>query len=562
MEELYAGRLRWDLLHPFPSQDSRERAAGDAAVEEVVRLLDTHIDPEELDATGRLPDGFVAELAAAGLLRLGSGPDVGGWGLSPLNIFRAISAAAGHSTAVALIMAIDNAIGISAYQRGMAPGPLRDLLRDSVRRGAPSCTADTEPHGAANRARFTTATPVDGGAAYILRGEKVFVGNAPIADVIAVVATEGEQRRMFFVDRDTPGLTVHASHEFMGIKGFPNGALSLDDVRVPRERLLVEDAYDVRITAGFARVANVGRVYLIAAPSLAFARLSLRWSADFLGRRTIDGRGLGEYPQIQRLLSLSAADTFAIDALCEWTLALAPPGSRVNTAFEQLAAKNITSVTCWRILDRTMSLLAAEGFETAASKERRGAPPIPLERVLRDARGLRISGGVDFHLDYWAGRLVFDGYYRDVDGSPPPDEDEPVGLDETLLTPRVAAHARFATRQARALARRCADLRRAYPDMTDLLERQRVVTTVNQVVNEILTMSVVIARTAGDPGAADLADVYCTEAAHRLGGLWQVLDEDGQQPPYAEVSARWLAGERPPALTRDLPVGGSAGARH
>ena len=35
---------------------------------------------------------------------------------------------------------------------------------------------------------------------------------------------------------------------------------------------------------------------------------------------------------------------------------------------EQSAAKNITSVACWRVVDRTMSLLAAEGLETARSK--------------------------------------------------------------------------------------------------------------------------------------------------------------------------------------------------
>src|SRR5690606_16706160 len=154
----------------------------------------------------------------------------------------------------------------------------------------------------------------------------------------------------------------------------------------------------------------LGRMYLIAAPSLAIGRLCLHWSRDFVNRRYVDGRNLGGYDEIQRMVAASLAEVFAMEAVTAWSL-LGEGAPRLNVKFEQNAAKNIASVTCWRVAERTMSLLAGEGFETAASKARRGAAPLPLERFYRDARNLRISGAVDFQMDNWTARLFIFSYY-------------------------------------------------------------------------------------------------------------------------------------------------------
>ncbi|WP_050373136.1 acyl-CoA dehydrogenase family protein [Streptomyces acidiscabies] len=561
LEELYAGKLRWDLLDPFPVQDAADRADGDRALTEITRFMAEWIDPDDLDATRELPPGFLKEIRERGLAKLGADPAVGGRGLSPRNIFRVIDAVAGRSLAVALILAIDNAIGISAYLPHLPQGPLRDFVRDRVARGSLSCTADTEPQGAANTSRRTVAVPVDDGDAFLITGEKVFVGNAPVADVVIISATvtqdDGtEARRLFFVDTDTPGLTVHAEHEFMGLKGFPNGGFTFDGMRVPRAQMLTEPAYSGRMTPTSTLATLLGRNYLIAAPSLAFARLGTAWSRDFAARRSVDGRPLAGYDEIQRLLAATAADTFAVDTLTSWTMLRPGPDGPVNTAFEQLAVKNISSLAAWRVLDRTMSLLAAEGFETGPSKGRRGAAPVPLERAVRDARGLRISGGVDFQLDFWAGRTILPTYYPEPQTAH--DLDAPVdltGLDTDRLDDRCAEHARYATVQAKELARFLLRLREQHATSEELLARERIVISVNRIVNEILTMAVVLARAAalaqdGDTSARDLADVFCTDARRRVTDAWTAARhaENGEEPDHAAVAARLTDPSRPPGV--------------
>ncbi|MDX3696408.1 acyl-CoA dehydrogenase [Streptomyces europaeiscabiei] len=563
LEELYTGKLRWDLLDPFPAQDAEDRAAGDRVLAEITRFMTEWIDPESVDAGAELPPGFLQKLRKRGLCKLGAGSEVGGWGLSPRNVFRVISEVAGRSLAVALILAIDNAIGISAYLPHLPEGPLRDFVRERVVRGSLSCTADTEPHGAANTSRRTVAVPTDDGEAYLITGQKVFVGNAPVADVVIISATVTEDgteaRRLFFVDTDTPGLKVHAEHEFMGLKGFPNGGFTFDGMRVPRAQMLTEPAYSGRMTATSTLATLLGRNYLIAAPSLAFARLGTAWATDFAARRSVDGRVLGEYDEVQRLLASIAADTFAIDTLTTWTMVQPDLDGPVNTAFEQLAVKNISSVAAWRVLDRTMSLLAAEGFETGPSKARRGAVPVPLERAVRDARGLRISGGVDFQLDFWAGRTILPTYYPEP--RPAADLDAPVdlnGLRTGKLSERNTEHARYATRQAKDLARFLLRLRERHASAEELLARERIVISVNQIVNEILTMAVVLARAAtlaesGHASGQDLADVFCADARRRIADSWAAAGhaESGDEPDHTAVSALLTDATLPPGVFHD-----------
>lgn len=565
-EHLFVGRLRWDLIHPFPAQPEPDRRAGDKAVREVVDFLTGWVDPHAVDAAAQLPPGLIEAFKKHGYLKLAAPAELGGRQLSPYNVFRVVEGAASWSLAAALVIAIDNAIGVSGFLPAVPPGPVRDFVAARVAASAASGLSDSEPEGASNQARSLTAVPVDDGAAYLLTGEKVFTGNGLIADVLTVTATVVENglptRRLFFVDTRAEGVTVRTRHEFMGIRGFPIASIGFTGVRVPREQMLAEPNSEVRLTPRASLVLLLGRLYLIAAPSLAFAKLSVAWTREFLRHRRIDGRPLGEYDEIQRAVATGLAETFAIETVAAWSLLADQVQPARNTAFEQLLAKNITSVIGWRVVDRAMSLLGAEGFETAVSKARRGAPPLAVERLFRDCRGLRISGGVDFQLDYFAGRLIFSSYYPD---RPAPADTAPSGTDlagndlaglDRALSPRNVTHARFLSGQAGELAEHCHHLRDRFPLLADLLAEERVVILTNQVLNEIVTAALTLSRAAalaaaGHQDAQDLADVYCTQARHRLADLWHQLRTVAEGPDHAGLSDAWLRGDGTRYLTDD-----------
>src|SRR6202035_2645719 len=172
--------------------------------------------------------------------------------------------------------------GPGSYLPVVPDGRLRDTITARVAAGLVSGSADTETSGAANHKRNTTAVPIEGGSAYLINGEKVFIGNGPLAglmDVAATVVTDGvEQVRLFFVDTDTPGFEVVSHQTFLGLHGAPIGALRLRDVRVPAERLLPASTDEWRYAPELARLATLARTLTIASPSLAIARLCLVWS--------------------------------------------------------------------------------------------------------------------------------------------------------------------------------------------------------------------------------------------------------------------------------------------
>nr|AKA59502.1 acyl-CoA dehydrogenase [uncultured bacterium NM_1663] len=556
---LYRGSVDWDLVAPFPSQSSADAEEGDRVREELVDLLRRSVDPTAVDVRRQLPEGLVEELKQKGFFKLQAPADIEGLALSDMNAFRIIQTAASWSVPVALTMAIENTVGLSPFLPALPP-QLREAMRRHVIDGAVSGSADTEPTGAANKRRTTTATPAGDGRGYLLRGEKIHIGNAPLAEVLSVSASllEGqfEPVRLFFVETDRPGFELRSWHEFMGVKGFPNGSLTLDDVYVERERMLVEESDRVeampeldRLTPELNRLLFVGRMHLIAAPSLAIAKLCAEWSRNFCRRRKVDGRSLGEYEWIQRIVAVTLAEVFAIESICRWCLLAGDSrsggGPRRDATLEQNAAKNITSVTAWRTVDRTMSLLAGEGYETAQSKARRGAPPLPLERHFRDARNFRISGGVDFQLDNWTGSIAILPLYYAGDDRPPGGGSGYAPLRD--LSPRNAEHQSFIDEHVAELSAACRDLVRRYPDPAELYARERFPITVSRLADELLSMSLVLARTSSSAGSSGdhvqgLADIFCSEARRRVRCLWEEL-HDPSPPSHDGVAGAWLAGD-------------------
>ena len=400
--------------------------------------------------------------------------------------------------------------------------------------------AATEPAGQNNTWPALTAKPTADGTTYLLHGEKLFTGNGTVAQLLAVSATidDGGPRRVgvCFVDTAAAGFTVRAGLRFMGSVGLPNAALGFAAVPVPAEHVLIGEPDQPRLPPLIGAVALLSALYFTSAPASAVARQCARWSREFINRRRIDGRPLGGYGEVQRLTAGILAGVYAIDSVVRSCLL---GQGLTDRAFERLLAKNICAGTAWRIVDRTVSLMGGEGFETEQSKRERGADPRPVERLFRDARGLRVAGNIDFRLDFAAGSRLID----EVGAAAGVDRD----TDPGRLSTGNAAHLRTLDREVRRLAETCRRLagRRA----TSAGSRDgHAVTLTGRLAGELFTVSAVLWRThhdaAQDDGAGqELAHGYCVDAWHRVADLWRRLDH-ADTGHAADISRRWLADNR------------------
>lgn len=509
LDELYSGRIRWDLIHPFPVPAPAMRAAvGDA-----VRLVD---DLEISQSDEPPPRRVLAQVAGRGFTKAGLGHEVGGLGLSPWGVLRVVMAILTRNFSAGMVVAAENAFGLSALLPRLPPGPLHAIVSERIRAGAFSGMADTEPHGGANLGRRTTGIESGSGRDLVLSGEKLVVSNAPIADVLLVSATIAGRRRLLVVDADSPGVLI-TEQRFMGLAGFPIGRVVLQRVVVPRERQVPgRDEPGAQITAEATEMVRTGKVYFTAAPSLVLARRLLGWAAEYIAARSVDGRGLAEFDETSRRLAESAADVYALEAAMDWALLTSGTVPGARAWIERSALKNTASALAGRVAERLFPLLAGEGYETAASKAARGAQrQVAAERAIRDLLAFRIAGGVDFQIDdVFAKSFILPRYEKQDSDC---DDDAP-------LTAKIPAafteQASFLTDRARKFACLCREVVRECGGHVPGHDRQRRPILLNQLATELMTASLVIARAArlSEP-AADLAEIYLDGASRRIDGL-------------------------------------------
>jgi alkylation response protein AidB-like acyl-CoA dehydrogenase len=97
--------------------------------------------------------------------------------------------------------------------------------------------AMTEPESGSDAFSMRTRVERRSGH-YVLNGTKLYITNAPVADVVLVFAAHPGQPRLagisaFLVEKGTPGFTVSRSLDKMGLRTSPMGEIVLEDCRVP-----------------------------------------------------------------------------------------------------------------------------------------------------------------------------------------------------------------------------------------------------------------------------------------------------------------------------------------
>jgi len=133
--------------------------------------------------------------------------------------------------------------GTSAQQRAFLPGLVSgDLI------GVHAMTeADSGSDAFSMRTRAERR-----GDHYVLNGSKLYITNAPVADVVIVFATIKPGSGLsgacaFLVTKGTSGFTVSRSLDKMGLRTSPMGEIILTDCEVPAENLLGKEGAGMAI---------------------------------------------------------------------------------------------------------------------------------------------------------------------------------------------------------------------------------------------------------------------------------------------------------------------------
>jgi glutaryl-CoA dehydrogenase len=159
------------------------------------------------------------------------------------------------------------------------------------------CFGLTEPdHGSDPGSMITRADKVAGG--YRLNGAKMWITNAPIADIAVVWAKLDDVIRGFIVERGAAGLSTPKIEGKLSLRASTTGEIVLNDVFVPEESLLP----DAQGLAGPFGCLNRAR-YGIAWGSLGAAAFCWHQARQYVLDRKQFGRPLAANQLIQKKLA-------------------------------------------------------------------------------------------------------------------------------------------------------------------------------------------------------------------------------------------------------------------
>lgn len=164
------------------------------------------------------------------------------------------------------------------------------------------CFGLTEPdHGSDPASMATRARP--DGTDWVLTGTKMWITNAPLADLAVVWARTDEGVRGFLVPLDSPGVTTREIRHKMSLRASSTGELVLDGVRLPAQARLPE-ATGLKAPLSCLTEARFGIVW----GALGAARDCLRVALDYAVNRTQFGRPIAGFQLTQAKLADMAVE--------------------------------------------------------------------------------------------------------------------------------------------------------------------------------------------------------------------------------------------------------------
>ena len=240
--------------------------------------------------------------------------------------------------------------------------------------------AVTEP-GAGSDVNSIQASAKQNGDTFILNGNKTFITNAPIADVLIVyVKTDTAAPNNisgFILERGMPGVSLSKPMDKFGMEGSPTGDIFMDNVKVPKSLLLGKMGEGFRqITAGF----NHERMY--AAPAAAtIMRHCLETAMKYAAQRQAFGKSIIEFQAIQLKIARIYAQMIMTEAAVNQLFhsPMDTPDFHLKVSAVKIFSTQWAVEAC---LD-TMQILGGLGYTRDCD----------IERFMRDAKLFEIGGG-------------------------------------------------------------------------------------------------------------------------------------------------------------------------
>jgi alkylation response protein AidB-like acyl-CoA dehydrogenase len=385
---LFFGHFNAPLLFPYPVFPPGEQAEVDRLVRDVRTFCEEHIDAAAIDRDAEIPQSVIDGLGQLGVMGLTAPKEYGGRGLSQAANGKVMEVIGGHDAGVAVFVNAHHSIGIRALLLFGTEEQKKKWLPKMVTGEYLAAFALTEREAGSDAANVqTTATPSPDGKTFILNGEKRYITNGGIAQVLTVMArtpVEGSNETKvtaFLVTPDMPGFEVlEARMPKCGIRGTATGRMRFRDMPVPRENVLGQVGKGLRIAL---TVLDFGRT-TFGASCTGVAKVCLKAAVKHAKKRVQFKQTLSEFELVKKKIAYMAACAFAMEATTAECASFIDRGFD-DYMLETAMLKVWSTDALWQIVNDTIQIYGGQAYFTDE----------PYERMMRDARINMIGEGAN-----------------------------------------------------------------------------------------------------------------------------------------------------------------------
>lgn len=340
----------------------------------------------ERDEHQKFPLEQVKKLASLGFMGMMVDPAYGGAGMDTISYVLAMEEISKVDASTSVCMSVNNSLvcyGLEAFgteeQKQKYLTHLARGIKDNELYIGAFLLSEPE---AGSDATSQQTTAEDKGDYYLLNGTKNWITNGSSASVYLVIAQTDPAKgskgiNVLIVEKNSPGVTVAAKENKLGIRGSDTHSILFNDVRVPKENRIGADGFGFT----FAMKTLAGGRIGIAAQALGIASGAYELALAYSKQRKAFGKEIMHHQAIQFKLADMATRIEAARLLC--MKAAWEKDNQMDYTLSSSMAKVTASETAMWVTIEAVQVHGGYGF----------VKEYHVERLMRDAKITQIYEG-------------------------------------------------------------------------------------------------------------------------------------------------------------------------
>lgn len=335
----------------------------------------------ERDEHQKFPAEQIKKLGELGFLGMMVSPKYGGAGLDTISYVLAMEEISKVDASASVVMSVNNSLvcwGLETFgteeqkQKYLVPLAKGEIIGAFLL---------SEPE-AGSDATSQRTTAEDKGDHYLLNGTKNWITNGNSASVYLVMAQTHPEKgskgiNALIVEKNSPGITVGAKENKLGIRGSDTHSIMFQDVVVPKENRIGEDGFGFKFAMKTLGGGRIG----IASQALGIASGAYELAVKYSKERKAFGKEISQHQAIQFKLADMATRIEASRLLC--LKAAWEKDQHLDYTLSGSMAKVFSSETAMWVTTEAVQVHGGYGY----------VKEYHVERLMRDAKITQIYEG-------------------------------------------------------------------------------------------------------------------------------------------------------------------------